>query len=79
MKGQSHKASLVEQTVNQAIGYGIAYWANIWLIPLLFKVQINHAQANGIVILMTLISMVRGYACRRLFNAIEVHKAKRSQ
>lgn len=66
---QSRKMSLVESIANVAIGYGIAVLSQILIFPLF---GINIPLHDNLLIggLFTIVSIVRSYALRRLFNAL---------
>lgn len=64
---QSHAATLLESLSQIAIGYTISVLANIWLLPL-WGYQVSLRQGVEIGLLFTLISFIRSYLLRRLFN-----------
>lgn len=76
---QPRHHSLIEQLVNQAIGYAIAYGMNRYLLPLVFGLSIDASKAHGMTIMFTVVSIIRGYGCRRLFNWIHVRQSKRAE
>jgi hypothetical protein len=61
--------SLFESVVNVAIGYGVALAAQMAIFPL-FDIHIPTSDHLLIGVLFTLVSLVRSYALRRLFNFI---------
>lgn len=65
--GQTKLGSLVEANINVAIGFGINFVANMTVLPI-FGFAVTAADAMGIGVIFTLISIARGYAVRRLFN-----------
>ena len=65
---QSRKHSAIESVANVAIGYGVSTVANLAVLPS-FGYRVSVADAAGIGLVFTLISLVRSYALRRLFNA----------
>lgn len=71
--GQSKRASLAEAFVNVAIGYGISVGANMIVLPA-FGYQVNVAQAAGMGLVFTVISIVRSYALRRVFNWLHIKR-----
>lgn len=73
MKGQSKRASMAEAFVNVAIGYGISVGANMIVLPA-FGYHVNVGQAAGMGLIFTVISIVRSYALRRVFNRLHVRK-----
>lgn len=64
---QSRKHSLFESLVNVLIGYGIALAAQLLIFPL-FGIYISLQDNIVIGLLFTVVSIVRSYALRRLFN-----------
>lgn len=66
---QSRFMSVIETVTSTAIGFAVAYLANITVLPA-FGFAINHGQAFWITVIFTVISVARGYFVRRIFNAI---------
>jgi len=66
-RGQSRLHSFVESVVNVIIGYSINVVANIYVLPL-FGFYPSIAEAMGMGVIFTFISIVRSYILRRLFN-----------
>lgn len=64
---QTRKASAVESVANVAIGYGIAVSAQTVIFPM-FGVHVSTSDHLAIGALFTVVSLVRSYALRRLFN-----------
>ena len=71
--GQSRFASLVESVLNIVIGYGVAVLAQLLIFPL-FDIHITLSDNLMIGALFTLVSLVRSYALRRLFNLLQIRK-----
>lgn len=66
---QSRKMSMVESFANVAIGYGIAVAAQIIIFPV-FDIHVP-LQSNLLIgAFFTVVSLVRSYVLRRLFNAL---------
>lgn len=65
---QTRLGSFLEACVNVAIGFGINFCANLAILPL-FGFNVSPAQAGGIGIFFTVISIARSYVIRRWFNA----------
>lgn len=59
--------SILEALTNTAIGYLVAVLANFLVLPI-FGFHPSFAESNGIALLFTLISVIRSYCLRRLFN-----------
>jgi hypothetical protein len=69
--GQSRRASLLEAFANILIGFLISSLANLLFLPLWgFHVSLSTSLEIGL--LFTLISLLRSYLLRRLFNAIHI-------
>ena len=66
---QSRLGSFLESLANVAIGYGVAVGAQILVFPL-FGVVIPMSSNLLIAIIFTLVSLVRSYLLRRLFNLL---------
>lgn len=67
MKGQSRKHSLLEAIANILIGYGVALMAQAVIFPL-FDIHVTLGDHAMIGALFTVVSLVRSYGIRRLFN-----------
>lgn len=68
---QSRRASLAESLANIAIGYCVAIATQVAIFPL-FGIHIGLASNAAIGALFTLVSLVRSYALRRLFETLRV-------
>lgn len=64
---QTRLGSLVESIANVVVGYWVAVGAQVAIFPL-FGVSLPLADNMLIGILFTLVSLVRSYLLRRLFN-----------
>lgn len=64
---QSRRWSLIETCATVAIGWIIAFIANMIVLPW-FGFAVSPADALGIGAIFTAIAIVRGYLVRRLFN-----------
>ena len=67
---QTRKGSAVEAVLNTAIGWGINYTANLFVLPL-FGFNVTYSEAFWIGVIFTFISLTRSYLLRRLFNNIK--------
>jgi hypothetical protein len=65
---QSRLASFIESIVNIAIGYGVAVGSQLVIFPL-FGIDIPLSDNLAIGLWFTVISLVRSYVVRRMFNA----------
>jgi hypothetical protein len=66
---QSRLGSFLESLANVVLGYGVAVGAQILIFPL-FGVVIPLSSNLAIGIIFTLVSLVRSYLLRRLFNLL---------
>ena len=67
MARQSRRMSLTESFANVAIGYGIAVAAQVAVFPL-FGIHIGLGDDLALGAVFTVISLVRSYALRRMFE-----------
>lgn len=65
---QSRTGSAIESVANVAVGYAIAV-ATQWAVFPLFGLHASATDHLGIAAVFTVVSLVRSYALRRLFNA----------
>lgn len=70
---QSRRASLIEAIANVLVGYLISVLANIWLLPL-WGFSVSPRAGAEIGLLFTLISLLRSYILRRLFNHLHISR-----
>ena len=70
---QSKKMSLIETIVSVAIGYVVALLSQIVVFPL-FDIEVSLIDNLLIGLLFTVISIIRGYYIRRLFNWIDFNR-----
>jgi hypothetical protein len=68
---QSRAMSLVESLANVAIGYGLAVVTQILIFPI-FGLHATLAQNLIMGGLFTIVSIIRSYALRRLFEAMRM-------
>ncbi len=64
---QSRAMSLVESLTNVIVGYGLAVLTQIIVFPI-FSIEVSVSQNLAIALIFTVVSIVRSYALRRLFN-----------
>ena len=67
---QSRIMSATEAMVNIAIGYAVSVTANLLVLPL-FGYDVTFGDSLAIGFAFTVISLIRSYVVRRLFNRIE--------
>ena len=68
---QRRYISLIEITISTAIGFGLSYLCAAIVFPL-FGFPVTSRQNLSITGIFTLLSLVRGYGVRRLFNWLHV-------
>lgn len=66
---QTHLGSILEAWANIAVGFGINFCANLVILPF-FGFSITAGQAFRVGLIFTVISLVRSYVLRRVFNRI---------
>lgn len=66
---QTKTGSLAEALANIAVGFGINWTANMLVLPM-FGFDVTAADAFGIGLVFTAISLARSYALRRWFNGL---------
>tara|TARA_E500000318_G_scaffold27873_1_gene28092 strand:- start:1228 stop:1437 length:210 start_codon:yes stop_codon:yes gene_type:complete len=64
---QSKKRSFIEAVTNVLIGYLVAVISNLIVLPL-FGYQVSLFDGFAIGVVFTVISLIRSYMIRRLFN-----------
>ena len=64
---QSRIASAAEVATNITTGFAINWAANVTILPAM-GYQITGGQAFGMGLIITVISVIRGYVIRRAFN-----------
>lgn len=73
---QSRLMSLVEAIANVVVGYGVAVLTQLVVFPWFgLPARIDDALALGMV--FTLVSLIRGYALRRIFEALRMRTTER--
>lgn len=73
---QSRAMSLIEAVANVIVGYGVAVITQILVLPW-FDVHMSLTQNLKLAAGFTLISIVRSFALRRMFEAIRSRKDER--
>lgn len=68
---QSRKGSALESVINVLVGYWVAVGAQVAIFPL-FGVHLPVADNMAIGALFTVVSLVRSYVLRRLFNRFKI-------
>lgn len=67
---QSKKLSLLESCVNVAVGYLVSLAGQILIFPL-FGISVKVSENLLIGLLFTILSIVRSYTLRRIFNHVK--------
>ena len=68
-KGQSRKHSFFEVCCSTAFGYIIALGTQYLVFPW-FEIETSHSDNMTIALIFTLVSIIRSYIFRRLFNSL---------
>ncbi|WP_347267737.1 hypothetical protein [Paracoccus sp. (in: a-proteobacteria)] len=68
---QSRTMSMVESVANVAVGYGVAVVTQILIFPI-FGLHTTLAQNLKMGAIFTIVSIIRSFALRRLFEAIRM-------
>ena len=68
---QSKTGSLVEAFANIVIGFAVNYTANLIILPMFGFSGLTARIAFEIGLVFTIISLVRSYVLRRVFNGIK--------
>jgi hypothetical protein len=66
---QSRIMSAIETATNIAVGLVVSFLAQMVILPL-YDIHISMSENVQITIFFTAVSIVRGYALRRIFNRI---------
>ncbi len=74
MIGQSRRHSLFESITNVVVGFAISTVANMIVLPW-FGLQPSWASASGIGGVLTIVSIIRSYCLRRLYNWIHLKQS----
>jgi hypothetical protein len=72
MIGQKKRHSFLESVLNVAIGFGVALLTQISVFPL-FGMKVGIVDNLAIGGIFTVVSIVRSYYVRRLFNTLHVN------
>lgn len=74
MKGQSRRMSLVEQVINIGSGLVLALMVGQIVYPL-YGYPVTLRDNLALSVIFTVVSIVRGYVWRRIFNRLNSRKA----
>lgn len=70
-KGQTRLGSFIESWINIFVGFGIAFIANLLILPAFGLIGLTAKNNFAITCIFTVISFVRSFILRRLFNRIK--------
>lgn len=73
MTGQTRKHSLFEAFCNIAVGYGVSVLTQIIVFPW-FGFRFTLADNIWLGVIFTVVSLIRSYCLRRLFNWIHLRR-----
>lgn len=68
---QSKRGSLIEAVTNTVVGYALAVATQFVVFPV-FGLRVGVVENLGIGLVFTGVSLIRGYALRRLFNHLRL-------
>ena len=68
---QSRWMSLVESATNIVVGFGLAVLTQVLVFPL-FGLSVSLSENLGIGAVFTVVSLVRSFVLRRIFNGLSV-------
>ena len=71
MSGQSRKMSALESASSTAIGFVVAFFAQLFIMDV-FGIHADLFRDLLITVFFTVLSLVRGYCVRRFFNWLQV-------
>jgi len=64
---QSKYQSLIETVISTFIGLGVSFLTQIIVFPM-YNLEVNFSQNLQITAIFTVVSLLRGYVIRRIFN-----------
>ena len=64
---QSKRGSLIEAVTNTVVGYGLAVATQFAVFPVFVR-RVGVVEDLGLGLIFAAVSLIRGYALRRLFN-----------
>lgn len=76
---QSKLESIVERSADLTTGVILSYLVQAYILFPLLNIQATHAENAIVVGVLTIVSFVRGYICRRIFNRLTIRKLKKEK
>lgn len=73
---QTRRQSVIETAANYISGFAIAWGMNRYLLPL-YGFHVNNSSATSLTVIFTVVSVLRSYICRRIFN--HLHRPRKRQ
>ncbi len=71
---QTKKGSLFEISCNMASGFIVSWMLTLWFFPTFFNLNLTVTHAWSITFVYTVVSVIRSYCWRRVFNWFIVRK-----
>jgi hypothetical protein len=68
---QTRRGSLIEAVVSMAIGYGVNFVANLYILPAYGFASLTPSKNFQLGLIYTIISVARSYGIRRIFARIK--------
>lgn len=75
-RGQTHLHSLIEQVLSVGSGFVVALFVWLFLIVPVYGIEVTMLDNLAITAIFTVVSVIRGYIWRRVFNWWTVRRNK---
>lgn len=75
---QTRKGSLVESLINTGVGFVMSLFVWEFVVKPIWEINTSFAENLSITLLFTVVSVVRGYMLRRVFNQLHKNNKKDS-
>lgn len=75
---QTKKGSAFEVFCNMATGFIVSWILTYWFFPTFFGLELSGGEAWSITVVYTVVSVIRSYIWRRIFNWFIVRKEIRN-
>lgn len=76
---QTKKGSLLEICLNTCSGFVVAWTLTQWMFPNIYHVELSISQSWTITFIYTVMSIIRSYMWRRVFNYFIIKKVKKNE